>query len=352
MKESNQNSLNKPTQKTLRSRKRFLTGVKPSGEVHIGNYFGAIKPCIDMSAEIQNEVILMCVDWHGLTNKSEIFRPGELTHSLISIYLALGFNIKENSIILQSDFQQIQENSWYLSCAAAAGMLERSHAYKDAIANGKSPTAGLLFYPALMASDMITFDSQLVPVGKDQAQHLEYASDMVKLFNNLVGIDVYLEPQALIQNTPSLVGMDGERKMSKSYNNTIPVFSSKKDLEKKVKEIKTDSKGLDDPKDPENCVIFQIFKSFASVEATAYMKEKLERGVGYGYGHAKKDFVDEHERVFGVHRERYDYYCNNVSYVKELLQPGYEKAKEYADNVTRRAREALGLKSYQLKSVK
>jgi tryptophanyl-tRNA synthetase len=346
--ESNQNSINRPTQKTLHERKRFLTGVKPSGEVHIGNYFGAIKPCIDMSNMNQNEVILMCVDWHGLTNKSEIFLPGELSHSLISIYLALGFNIKENSIILQSDFQQIQENSWYLSCASAAGMLERSHAYKDAIINGKSPTAGLLFYPSLMSSDIVTFDSQFVPVGKDQAQHLEYASDMAKLFNNLVGVDVYLEPQAVIQETPTLMGIDGERKMSKSYHNTIPVFASKKELEKKVKEIKTDSKGLDDPKDPENCIIFQIFKSFASADSIAYMKEKLEKGTGYGYGHAKKDFIDEHEKVFGAFRERYDYYCNNILEVKKLLQPGYEKARTYADNVTNRAKEALGIKSYRM----
>ena len=347
MQETNQNSINKKTQKTLGEKKRFLTGVKPTGEVHIGNYFGAIKPCVDLSNQSDSEVILMCVDWHGLTNKAEIFRPGELSHSLMAIYLALGFNYKDNSIILQSDFAQIQENSWYLSCATAAGMLERSHAYKDAIANGKSPTAGLLFYPSLMASDILTFDSQCVPVGKDQAQHLEYASDMAKYFNNLVGVDVYIDPKAIIQETPTLVGVDGERKMSKSYNNTIPVFASKKELEKKVKEIKTDSKGLDDPKDPDTCTIFQIFKSFASLEATAYMQERLEKGTGYGYGHAKKDFIDEHERVFGAYREKYEYYNNSHDEVKKCLQNGYEKANFYADSVTKRAREALGLKSYK-----
>ena len=346
MQQINPISNHKMTQKTLGVRKRFLTGVKPTGEVHIGNYFGAIKPSVELSNDSNNEVILMCVDWHGLTNKTEIFRPGELTQSLIAMYLALGFNFKNNSIILQSDFKQIQENSWYLSCATAAGMLERSHAYKDAIANGKSPTAGLLFYPSLMASDILSFDSQYVPVGKDQAQHLEYASDMAKLFNNLVGVDVYIDPQAIIQEIPSLIGTDGERKMSKSYNNTIPIFTSKNELEKKVKEIKTDSKGLDDPKNPNSCVIFQIFKSFASNDAIQYMKDRLEKGIGYGYGHAKKDFVDEHEKIFGVYREKFEYYNNNYQEIKNCLKIGYAKANYYADSVTKRAREALGLKSY------
>lgn len=347
MKESNKNLINRPPQNTLNGKKRFLTGIKPSGEVHIGNYFGAIKPCIDISNNKESEVILMCVDWHGLTNKSEIFLPGKLSHSLIAIYLALGFNVNENSIILQSDFPQIQENAWYLSCASAAGLLERSHAYKDAVANGKFATAGLLFYPSLMSADILTFDGQFVPVGKDQAQHLEYASDMAKLFNNLVGVNVFLEPQAIIQSEPALVGIDGERKMSKSYNNTIPIFMTKKELEKRVKEIKTDSKGLNEPKQPENCTIFQIFKSFASEEAIAYMKERLENGIGYGYGHAKKDFIEEHEKVFGIYRERYEYYCNNIVEVQRLLNSGYERAIFYAENVTKRARNALGLKSFR-----
>ncbi|WP_161597711.1 tryptophan--tRNA ligase [Fluviispira multicolorata] len=346
MKESTQITKNKPTQKTLEGRKRFLTGVKATGQIHLGNYFGAIKPMMELSQNIENEVILMCVDWHGLTNRSKILLPGELSHSIISLYLALGFNLKGNSIILQSDFPQIQENSWYLSCSTAAGLLERSHAYKDAIANGKEATAGLLYYPVLMASDIVTFDSQFIPVGKDQNQHLEYASDMAKLFNNLVETDVYLEAQGVIQETPTLIGTDGDRKMSKSYNNDIPIFAAKKEIEKKVKEIKTDSKGLDDPKDPNTCTIFQIFQSFASEEAISYMKERLEKGTGYGYGHAKKDFVDEHERVFGSFREKYDFYLNNKNTLKELLQPGYERAHKYADSVTERARMALGLKSY------
>lgn len=346
MKETIQKHLDKNPPKTLTNKKRFLTGVKPTGEVHIGNYFGAIKPSIELSNTDNCEVILMCVDWHGLTNKAEIFRPGELSHTMIALYLALGFNAKENSIILQSNFPQIQENSWYLACVTAAGMLERSHAYKDAITNGKIPTAGLLFYPCLMSADILTFDSQFVPVGKDQAQHLEYASDMANYFNNAVHSQVFIEPKALIQETPSLVGTDGERKMSKSYDNVIPVFASKKEIEKKVKEIKTDSKGLDDPKDPASCAIFQIFKSFASPEAVTYMQERLEKGVGYGYGHAKKDFIEEHEKVFGQFREKYEYYLNSNDEIKKILRPGYERAKEYAEAVTLRARSALNLKNY------
>ncbi len=329
----------------MEKRTRILTGMKPTGQVHLGNYLGAISPAVNMSHNPNNEVILLCPDWHGLTNKSEILMPGELTHSIIAVYLALGFNLKNNSIILQSDFPQIQENAWYLSCTCAAGLLERSHAYKDAIASGKEATAGLLFYPVLMASDIISFDTQIVPVGKDQAQHLEYASDMVKLFNNATKKTVFTEPKALIQDTPILLGTDG-RKMSKSYNNTIPLFGTKKELEKAVKEIKTDSKGLDDPKNPEDCLIYELFKSFASPEALSYMKNRLEKGVGYGYGHAKKDFLEEHEKVFGEKRKIYEHYLENIEEVKSLLRPGYERAQNYAHAVTLRARNALGLKSY------
>jgi tryptophanyl-tRNA synthetase len=337
---------NKPTQKTLGKQKRVLTGLKPTGEIHVGNYFGALKPCLQMSQDPEYEVILMCADWHGLTNKNAVLLPGESSHKMLALCLALDFDFKKNSLILQSDFKQIQENSWYFSCATAAGLLERSHAYKDALAHGKSATAGLLFYPLLMAADIVTFDAQWVPVGKDQLQHLEYASDVIKLFNNLVSTDVFVQPQPLIQNVPSLLGTDGVRKMSKSHHNVIPLFASRKEIEKKVKEIKTDSRGLNDLKDPESCLIFQLFKSFASQDAIADMKERLEKGVGYGYGHAKKDFVAEHERVFGSRRERYEYYCHHPGEVRSLLEEGYERAWHYAEEVTLRARRALGLKSY------
>lgn len=329
----------------MANRTRILTGIKPTGQLHLGNYFGAIRPMVEMSQDPNNEVILLCPDWHGLTNKATIFHPGELTYINIATCLALGFNLKNNAIILQSDFPQIQENAWYLACTSAAGLLERSHAYKDALANGKEATAGLLFYPVLMASDIMTFDAQFVPVGKDQAQHLEYASDMAKHFNNAVNKHVYIEPKGLLQDIPLLIGSDG-RKMSKSYNNTIPLFAPKKEIEKAVKEIKTDSKGLDDPKNPEECLVYVLFKSFASTEALTYMKERLEKGTGYGYGHAKKDFLEEHERVFGSKRELYEHYVSNPNEVKLLLKDGYTRATTYAQSVTLRARQSLGLKSF------
>lgn len=339
-------SKNKPTKKTfLSSRKRVLTGIKPTGIPHLGNYFGGIRPAVDMSQDKNNEVILLCVDWHGLTDRSKILLPGELTQNLIAVYLALGFNLTDNSIILQSDFSQIQQNAWYLSCATSIGLLERAHAYKDALANGKEATAGLLYYTVLMSSDILSFDAQIVPVGKDQSQHLEYASDMARHFNTLVGTDVFVEPCALLQDVPTLPGLDG-RKMSKSYNNTIPLFAPRKEVEKCIKEIKTDSKGLNDPKDPENCLIYELFKSFASPQAVEHMKDRLEKGVGYGYGHAKADFADEYERVFGEKRRLYEHYVNNTEEIKSLLEPGYERAFSYANAVTQRARDALGLKSF------
>ena len=328
------------TQKT-----RILTGIKPTGQLHLGNYHGAIQPMVALSQDPQNEVLLMCPDWHGLTNRAGLLEPGERTPSVMASFLALGFQLKNNTIFLQSDFPQIQENAWYLSCTCAAGLLERSHAYKDALANGKDPTSGLLFYPVLMAADIVTFGAQLVPVGKDQMQHLEYASDMVKLFNNAVQKKVFLEPKGLVQDFPVLLGTDG-RKMSKSYQNTIPLFAPKKELEKAVKEIQTDSKGLDEPKNPETCLVYQLFQSFASKDAQKNMKERLERGVGYGYGHAKKDFIEEHERVFGSKRELYEHYVHQEDSIKTLLKEGMERARSYAVETTAKARQALGLKSY------
>lgn len=336
---------NKPTKKTfLDGRKRILTGMQPTGEPHLGNYFGGIRPAIDMSHSKENEVILLCVDWHGLTNRAKILTPGELSYKIIATYLALGFNTEDNSIVLQSDFPQIQQNAWYLSCATGVGLLERAHAYKDALANGKEATAGLLYYTVLMSSDIVSFDAQIIPVGKDQSQHLEYASDMARMFNNLVHTDVFVEPKAMIQEVPLLPGLDG-RKMSKSYNNTIPLFAPRKDVEKRVKEIKTDSLGLNDPKDPKNCLIFNLFESFASSDAIAHMKERLEKGVGYGYGHAKSDFIDEYERVFSEKRKIYEYYVANTNELKPLLEAGYSRAYSYAQTVTQRARDALGLQS-------
>lgn len=324
-------------------RTRVLTGAKPTADLHVGNFFGAIRPAIEASLDSSKEVILMCVDWHGLTDRAKILEPGKHSSGLLATYLTLGFDLSKNMVILQSEIPEIPEISWYLSCVSAVGLLERAHAYKDALQSGKEPTAGLFNYPILMAADIVTFDGQVVPVGKDQAQHLEYASDMVKLFNNAVGHPVLFEPKALIQETPLLIGIDGERKMSKSYGNHLPLFAPKKEIEKRIKEIKTDSKGLDDPKDPESCAVFQILKAFGSKEVIGYMEERLRRGTGYGYGHAKKDLMEEHERVFGSKRELYEHYINSPRELAQLLSPSHEKARQIAVTVRQRVRDALGL---------
>ena len=322
---------------------RVLTGIKPTGDMHLGNFFGAMKPAIEQSQNGKYEVVLMCADWHGLTDRAKILEPGKNTAGILAVLLTMGFDASKNSLILQSQFPQIQENAWYLSCSTLVGLLERAHAYKDALANGKDASAGLLYYPVLMASDILTFDAEVVPVGKDQSQHLEYTSDLAKLFNNSVQAEVFTQPRALIQETPLLIGIDGERKMSKSYGNDIPLFASKKEIEKRVKEIKTDSKGLDDVKDPATCAIFQIFKAFASSPAQAHMYDRLSKGVGYGYGHAKKDFMDEYDRVFGSKREEYEHYVNNPQEIRKKMEPGFERAQKYASAVRQRARDALGL---------
>ncbi len=339
-----------PTQSALvpKNRQRVLTGIKPTGDLHLGNYAGALKPCIELSQDKTSEVFLMCAVWHGLTDRAKIMEPSTSTLPIVAAILALGFQHQENVLFLQSDFPQIVELSWYLSCVSVVGLLERAHAYKDAVANGKEATAGLFNYPILMSSDILTFDSDIVPVGKDQSQHLEYASDMAKYLNNAVKTPVLKEPKAKVSaDAPLLIGTDGERKMSKSYGNTIPLFATKKELEKRVKEIKTDSAGLDDVKNPETCTIYQIFKSFASPAALAHMKSKLEVGKGYGYGHAKADFIAEHEAVFGSKREQYEHYLNSPAEVSKLLEPGYLKATQIADAVLARVRGALQLPTFR-----
>ena len=325
---------------------RVLTGIKPTGDLHIGNFAGAIRPCVEFSKNPSYETILMCADWHGLTDRAKIEEPGKFTVSTLATFLALGYELKGNILMLQSDFSEIQEVAWYLSCVSVVGLLERAHAYKDQIAAGKKPTCGLFYYPVLMAADIVTFDADVVPVGKDQAQHLEYASDMAKLFNNAVEKEVFKEPKPLVQEVPSIVGTDGERKMSKSYNNHIPLFAPKKEIESRIKGIKTDSKGVDDPKDPSTCAVYQILQSFGSFAAIADMKEKLEKGKGYGYGHAKMDLIAEHERVFGQHRQAYEHFCQSPDEMSRLMKEGYERARAYASDVKLRARKALGMRHY------
>lgn len=325
---------------------RVLTGIKPTADLHLGNYFGAIKPCVDLSNREEYEVILMCADWHGLTDKAKILEPGNSSLAVVATLLTLGFDVTKHVLILQSDFFQIQEMAWYLSCATTVGLLERAHAYKDAVQSGKKPTAGLFYYPVLMTADIVTFDAEVVPVGKDQAQHLEYASDMAKLFNNAVGKSVFKEPKPLVQNLPLLPGTDGDQKMSKSYDNYIPLFAPKKELERRIKTIKTDSLGVDDPKNPQTCLVFQMLQSFGSSEAISEMEEKLKKGKGYGYGHAKMDLLAEHERFFGNKREEYEHYLNHPQELKSMLAAGYSRAKKYANSVRDRAREALGLKTF------
>jgi tryptophanyl-tRNA synthetase len=328
---------------TTTERKRVLSGIKPTGELHLGNYAGAIGPCIAFSQRPEYEMLLMCADWHGLTDRAKMHEPASNTAPALATFLALGFNPEGNSLFLQSDFPQIQENSWYLSCVTAVGMLERAHAYKDALASGKKPTGGLFYYPVLMASDIVSFDSELVPVGKDQAQHLEMMADIAQSFNSAVGEPVYKIAAPLIQDVPLLIGTDGERKMSKSYNNHIPLFAPKKEIEKRIKEIKTDSAGLDDVKDPATCPIFQILKGFGSPEAVAYMKERLEKGKGYGYGHAKMDLLAEHDRVFGSKRALYEDLLAHPEEMKKRMESGYARAEAYANQVRNRARDGLGL---------
>ena len=319
-----------------------LTGVKPTGDLHLGNYVGAIRPMVQRSLGRDGRVLLMCVDWHGMSDRVHILEPGRMSRPMIAAFLALGFNAKDHSLILQSEFPEIQEVAWALGCVSGVGLLQRAHAYKDAVANGKEPTVGLFYYPVLMAADILTFDATEVPVGKDQVQHLEFASDMGKAFNHAVGSEVFREPRPVLQEQAILTGTDG-RKMSKSYRNTIPLFGEKKAVEKLIKAIVTDSKGVNDVKEPESCAIFQIMRSFGRQEAVADMADGLAKGTGYGYGHAKLALIEEYEHQFGQHRQAYEHYLRADNEVRDLLAPGYEWAATKAAATRQRLRESLGL---------
>ncbi len=317
--------------------KRSLSGVQPSGELHIGNYFGAIRQHV----AAQDNAFYFIADFHALTSLGKADELRQNTRHVAATYLALGLDPERAVFFRQSDVPQVCEISWILSNVAAMGLLERAHSYKDKIAKGLQPKVGLFTYPILMAADILAYDSDVVPVGKDQVQHIEITRDLAIAFNAHYGEETFKLPSFTL-GTPEVVpGIDGE-KMSKSYGNTLPIFTRGKALKSLVMSIKTDSKGLDDPKDPSTCTVFALHKLFATPEASAEMAERYRAG-GYGYGHAKQALLAQIEQHFGPAYERYDALMARPDELEDHLRTGAVKARAEAQKVLTRARRACGL---------
>ncbi len=324
-------------------RKRVLSGIQPSGVLHIGNYFGAIRQHILLQEE--NECYYFVANYHAMTTIHDKKTLEENTFMVALDYLALGLDPDKATLFVQSDVPEVTELAWILSTITPMGLLERAHSYKDKIAKGISPNHGLFAYPVLMAADILIYDSELVPVGKDQKQHLEMTRDMAEKFNHLFG-ETFVIPEELILPEVAVVpGIDGQ-KMSKSYNNTIEIFSDYKTLKSRVMSIVTDSTPLEAPKDPDKSTIYALYKLFATPEEAQAMREKFLAG-GYGYGHAKKELLEKIWTYFEPHRKRREELLKNKDVVYEVLRKGAERARERAVAVMARVREKTGILRYR-----
>ena len=319
----------------MAEQKISLTGIKPTGMPHLGNYLGAIRPAIRKTAEYRG--IYFIADYHALTTVFDGARMRDQIERVAATWLALGLDPEKNLFYKQSDVPEIFELSWILGCFTPKGFMNRAHAYKAKVsANqeaGEEPDAnvgmGLYTYPLLMDADILLFGADIVPVGKDQKQHVEFARDVAQRFNQNYGTDVLKLPEPVIEeNTDVIPGLDG-RKMSKSYGNTIELFLPSKQLRKKVNRIVTNSQGVEEPKDPDSCQVFKLFSLFATPEETAALAKRYREG-GMGWGEAKGALFDVLERVFDEPRRRFDDLLANRSEIHAILRRGAERARDEA----------------------
>ncbi|MDO5469723.1 MAG: tryptophan--tRNA ligase [Akkermansia sp.] len=320
---------------------RFLTGLQPSGQLHIGNYFGAIKPAVELQEK--GEAFYFIANYHAMTTMESAAKLRENTWSLAVDFLACGLNPDKAVLFSQSAVPEVNELAWILSTVCPMGLLERCHSYKDKVAKGFSPSHALFAYPALMAADILLYNSDAVPVGKDQKQHLEVTRDLAAKINDTFGADIFKLPEAIISEVTAVVpGLDGQ-KMSKSYGNTLPIFGEEKPLRKLInKKIVTDATPLEDPKPTEGSIILAIYKLFASQEQYEEMIAAHQRG-GVGYGQFKKDVFEAYWEYFRTAREKREWIVANPDYVTEVLTNGAARAREEAAKTMTRLREAVGL---------
>lgn len=336
-------------------RPRSLSGIKPTGQPHWGNYFGMIKPAIELARD--HEAFYFIADLHALTSVRDREALRRDSHGIAATMIACGLDPSDAVLWRQSDVPEVLELSWLLGCATSLGLLERAHSVKDARAKAKDLNLGVYSYPVLMAADILLYDSDVVPVGKDQLQHLEMARDMATFFNvawmgQQAGGTVddsapwdgqsLKRPRALVRDTTAVVpGLDGQ-KMSKSYGNYIAVFAPPKELKKRIMAVTTDATPLEDPKNPETCNVFALYKLFASADQVAQLAEKY-RGGNYGYGHAKLELLALAEAHFAPQREKYEQLMARPGDLEDILAQGAQRARSVAHPVIERVREAVGL---------
>jgi len=325
--------------KQARRPMRLLSGVQPSGKLHLGNYFGAMRQHIENQEK--HECFIFIANYHALTTIQDAKVLADYTRDVAIDYLALGFDPSKALLFRQSDVPEVCELSWILSTVTGKGLLERAVSYKDKVAKGLTASMGLFSYPILQAADILIYRSHAVPVGKDQVQHIEMTADMAGYFHNTFNCEVFVLPKPMLNEAAIVPGVDGE-KMSKSYGNTIEIFEEPGPAKKKIMGLKTDSTPVADPKDPETCNVFALLKLFASKEETAEWGARYRAG-GMGYGDVKKRLAELYEERFGPARERRKALVADPAYVEGVLAEGGRKARTVAIEVMDAVRAACGI---------
>jgi tryptophanyl-tRNA synthetase len=319
---------------------RILTGVQSTGTPHLGNLLGAILPAIEMANKPNNDSFIFIADMHSLTQIKDAETLRNNTYSVAATWLACGIDIEKTVFYRQSDIPQTAELSWYLSCFFPYQRLTLAHSFKDKSDRLEDVNAGLFTYPMLMAADILLYDAEVVPVGKDQLQHLEITRDVASRFHSKMG-EAFVIPEAKVQeNTMYVPGTDGA-KMSKSKGNTINLFVTDKKLRKQIMAIDTDSTPLEEPKNPDTCNVFALYKLVATDAQIAEMRKNYEAG-GFGYGHAKQALYELLLEQFETPRKKYEYYMNNLEEIDKALEVGAEKARNVANEVIKRVRKKVG----------
>ncbi|AII53154.1 tryptophan--tRNA ligase [Hymenobacter sp. APR13] len=319
---------------------RILTGIQSTGRPHLGNLLGAILPAIELSKSSANESLLFIADLHSLTTVRDAELLRQNTYAVAASWLACGFDTDKNLFYRQSDVPQVTELTWYLSCFTPFPMLANAHSFKDKSDRLSDVNAGLFTYPVLMAADILLYDAEIVPVGKDQVQHLEIARDIASAFNNRYG-ETFVLPQSRVdEQIQTIPGLDGQ-KMSKSYGNIIDIFLDDKALLKNIKLIVSDSTPLEAPKNPDTDTTFKLFSLLATPEQTAEMRQNYLNG-GYGYGHAKQALYEVIRSRFAQEREQFNFYMNNLPEVDRKLAEGAAKAQAYGSEVLNKVRGKVG----------
>ena len=319
---------------------RILTGIQSTGKPHLGNLLGAIIPAIVLSKQEKNESLFFIADLHSFTIIRDAETLKENTYATAAAWLAFGFDTDKNLFYRQSDVTEVTELTWFLNCFTPYPMLANAHSFKDKLNKLSCVNAGIFTYPVLMAADILLYDAEIVPVGKDQMQHLEMTRDIAGAFNHKYP-NSFVIPETKVDKRMMIIpGTDGQ-KMSKSYNNDIDIFLSDKKLRKQILGIQTDSTPLEDPKETENCNVFQLYKLLATDEQTTNLKAKYAAG-NFGYGDAKQELFEVICDKFSDEREKFNYLMENKNIIEEELQKGAEKAKKIAKEVLNRVRKNIG----------